>query len=319
MVLFLSVRDYAAVGAIFAKCLNEVGVEAQAVSKRPTSYSPSCRAIIYKNRRELERMVERADVIVWMHSKQIPLTISLSGKKRVVFHGGTRYRLHSGKANKAFRYMSVSLIQTAEMLGLGARNEVWMLPAAYIGDMEPDFSVGSKVIVGHFPSAPDAHGKEVVDLSGGSGKDLTLKGSYIINKVMKRYKNKVQYRFSKDGVGWVENLKRVNECDIYIESLNNASISVNKHDWSIAALEAAALGDIVITNFKFGEERYKQVYGGHSLQVANTEEELVKVMDKLLSMSKNNLIELKHLTRDWAATTHGLKAVGLRLKEVFGL
>ena len=315
-VVFLSIGDYASVGAVFAKCLNKVGVTAYSFSKKSTSYYPSCHSIVYKNMKEVEKAVKRADVVVWMHSQKVPIKSSLKGKKEVVFHGGTIYRRFFHKLNRRFKHVHVSLIQTAELLGLGAKKEVWMLPAAYIADVEPNYSMGSKIVVGHFPSAPKAKDKRIVGLSGGTGMDLTLKGSYIINRIMKkRYKDKVKYKFSRKRVKWIENLERMNRCDIYIESLNSASVSDNKHDWSVAALEAAALGDVVVTNFKFGEKRYKREYGDCPLQVVNTERQFIQTMDRLLSMSREDLLALKHRTRDWAMSTHGLKAVGLRLRK----
>lgn len=299
VVLFVSPKsDYANVGAIFAKCLQTVGVNADAITKAPTVYNPPYHARVYRGNGDVIRAVQRADIVIWMHSLRLDF---VSGKRNVAFHGGTRYRLKPNKRNRIFTDVYVSLIQTADILGLGAKNEFWMLPAAYIGDTKPDFSVGDKIVVGHFPSARTV--------------DKELKGSSIINEVMKRYKDKVEYRFSMKVVDWIDSIQRMNECDIYIESLNSASESPNKHDWSMAALEAAALGDVVVTNFKYGEQRYKKEYGDCALQVANTKKELIDTLDRLVSLDKESLINLKHQSNKWATTIHGLEATGNRLKK----
>jgi len=106
---------------------------------------------------------------------------------------------------------------------------------------------------------------------------------------------------------------------VYIESLNYSSTSLNKHDWSIAALEAAALGKIVITNFVYGRGMYESAYGPHKLQVANTEEELEEAIIRLLSMSDDELVQLKQDTLDWVTKAHSLKAIGNRIKNGLGL
>jgi len=304
VVLFVAAKsDYANIGGIFAECMKSIGIEAYAFSRSPTHYEPSSRAVVFKKDiRLVQKVAKRADAIVWMQSLYLDLGVSLKGKRLAVFHGGSLYRMNPDWVNKTFNpKVHVSLVQTAESLGKGAKNEVWMLPAAYIGDVQPDFTMHNKLIVGHFPS--------------GGG----YKGTQLIGRVMERYKNRVDYRTSTEGVKWIDNLKRMNECDIYIESLSWASTTSNKHDWSLTALEAAALGDIVVTNFHFGRERYKKEYGDCALQITDTESKLIRVMDRLLTMDKEALLAWKHRSRNWAVSTHGLKATGLRLKGALGI
>lgn len=313
VVLLVAARsDYANVGGVFVKCLNEVGVTAYAFSRKSVSYNPTGHAVIFDgNLTPVVEIARKANAIIWMHSLYLPLGISCAGKKLAVFHGGSVYRRGPGRVNRVFNpKVHVTLTQTAELLGKGAKNEVWMLPAAYIDNFKPNLSVGKKVVVGHFPSAPRN--------KAGSGRDSILKGSYLINDVMEKYGN-VDYNFSPGRVDWKDNLTRMAKCDIYVESLNQASKSTNKHDWSVAALEAAALGCVVVTNFGFGEERYKREYGEHALQVANTKEQFVEVMDRLVSMSESELVKLKNESVAWANSIHGLRAIGRRLKGALGV
>ena len=116
-------------------------------------------------------------------------------------------------------------------------------------------------------------------------------------------------------VSWKRNLRRMSRCDIYIESLNIDSTSDNQHDWSLTALEAAALGKIVITNFR-NQQRYEKEYGECGLLVANSKKELENILLKLIHSSPEQLIELQRKTRKWVETHHSLKAIGLRFKKI---
>lgn len=303
VVLFVARVDYANVGFLFAESLREVGVKAYSFQRKINAARPH-QSKLYRAPKELTSVAKRADAVVWMQTEYSHIETSLVGKRLAVFHGGTLYRSRSKIANKVFNpIVHVTLIQTAEMLDRGAKNEQWILPPAYVGNIQPKFSVGKKLVIGHYPSAP------------GVPMNLVLKGSSLINKLMKRYSSRVEFRFSAERVSWEDNLKRMNDCDIYIESLNQLSTSTNKLDWSLQALEAAALGKIVVTNFSYGKKRYKKEYGNCALQVTNTEKQFIYVMDSLLSTSRDKLIELKHDSRKWAVELHGLKATGLRLRK----
>lgn len=304
VVLFVAAKsDYANIGGIFVECMRAIGIEAYVFSRTPTHHDPAGSATTFgENIRPVQKIAKKANAIVWMQSLYFDLGIALKGKKLAVFHGGTLYRRYPRLVNDIFNpIVYVSFTQTAESLGKGAKNEVWMLPAAYIGSSQPNLTVRDKLVVGHFPSGND------------------YKGSDLINRIMKRYKDKVDYRFSLSSMNWTENLRRMNKCDIYIESLSWASDTPNKHDWSLTALEAAALGDLVVTNFHFGAGRYKKEYGDCALRIANTEGELVRIMDKLLVLDKDSLLKVKQRTRKWAMNTHGLKVTGLRLKRALGI
>jgi len=282
-VLFLSHVDYAGLGYALARSLKSIGVKAVATTTRPLSArSKSDQAPTY-NRTALIKAVSESYVIVWMHSyyQSLPRGI-LRDKKCVVLHGGTRYRRSPKRINQLFKDRAhLSLIQTGELLGKGARNEHWLLPPVDTKGIKPDYSFKSKdkIIIGHFTSHV-----------GGSRASL-VKGTPLIMAVIQSLKkgkfgNRFEFRSGTSSiVPWKANLHRVAGCDIYIESLSQGSeANKNKHDWSIAALEACALGCITVTNFLF-EKRYKKEYGTHGLIVANTGKALKKALEELLSMA----------------------------------
>jgi hypothetical protein len=83
----------------------------------------------------------------------------------------------------------------------------------------------------------------------------------------------------------------------------------------MTALEAAALGKIVVTCFK-NRESYEKRYGPCPIHSSNTPNELFGVVKHLIGTPTGELIEKKRWARQWVETQHGLKATGERLKEV---
>jgi len=183
------------------------------------------------------------------------------------------------------------------------------LPAVDIVKIKPKYlQEDGKIVIGHFPR----------------GKD---KGTNEINKVVKlfaksnsTFKERFVYAFSNSRVTWEENLKRMAACDIYIESLSQGSATTNKHDWSITALEAAALGKLVITNFDHGRLAwYKEEYGPCPLRVANSAKGLGRRITRLLYMNWKQIREIQHQMRKWVETQHSYEAIGKRLKDALGV
>ena len=319
-VLFLSIKDWASLGYTLAESLKSVGVNAVAISTQPLLWKDeSEQSIIYSYKdkylaRDLAEAAMRSSIIVWMHSsyQELPYDL-LKDKKYVVFHGGTNYRKNPVGMNKVFNdKVDLSLVQTGELLNKGAKNEYWLLPPVDTKRIKPKYSFESedKIIIGHFTSH-----------QGGFKRSLT-KGTPLIEFVMdslemSELKDRFEFRVGESSqIPWKENLQRMSECDIYIESLSQGvEKGTNKHDWSITALEACALGCITITNFLF-EKKYKKEYGEHGLIVANTDNELKKILKKLLTMDRSELLTMKHKARRWVEEKHSYKVIGQRLKDI---
>ena len=313
MILFISERDYANMGFLLSKSLNQVGVKAISLASIPSPIrQENEQSIIYNNQKELFNFVREANVIVLMHSVKTPIGKALNkNTKIVVFHGGSRYRRNFNKHNKKFNpVVNMTLIQTGELLGLGAKNEKWLLPPIDTNFIKPTFGIHNPIIIGHYPSNK-------------VGNEHDIKGTNSVVKVIKNLK-KSSFNFDfryKDAytvtprVSWKKNLKRMRKCDIYIESLNIDSTSKNQHDWSVTALEAAALGKIVITNFR-NKERYLKEYGNCELLVVNSKEELRKTLIKLLKTPYDELEIIQKKTRNWVEKYHSFESIGNRLKSL---
>ena len=314
-VLFLSGKDYANLGYLLAKSIRAAGVSATSLKRKFNPNRPkSMQSRLYQPEDEsFVRAVEKADVIVHMHSAytEIPPDL-LKDKKIVVFHGGSRYRLNPRKLNGKFNpHVHLSLVQTGELLELGAKNPHWLLPPVDLKRIKPNYTFhDSKLVVGHFSSRPDMKGNHPY-----------AKGTLLIGIMMKSLRkagfgDNFEYRSSQGFIPWSENLRRMGECDVYIESLGLAAKkNINRHDWSMTALEAAASGCITITNFAY-EEMYKKEYGLHGLIVANTRQGLVDVMKNLFDMDQGELLTLKHKARAWVEEKHSFEAVGIRLRLI---
>lgn len=325
VLLICAKRDYANVAYEFQESLRSVGIDAFAYAGGLIS-TRSKGAEIFKaekisrenyflpggNSPEFMRKIKESNIIIYMHSKYIDLGLSkekMKDKTMAVFHGGTFYRVRSKTLNGIFNpIVDISLIQTYELFGKGAKNEQWILPPVDTESLKPKFHPPKKRrVISHYPSYSK------------------YKGTSVINSVMKdlgnsKLSNELYYHFSSEKISWEKNIERMRDCDIYIESLSQGDNECsNKHDWSVTALEAASLGKIVVTNFGFGEELYREVYGKHTLQVANSAKQLKEVLSKLLTMNNVEFQKLKYKTREWVESCHSRKAIGKRLKDIFNI
>lgn len=307
-VLIIAVHDWAGMGNLLTESLRSVGVDARFYV---TKASPYKFPVVAMNKVQTKQFARQCDIVQYMHSEQAKIGVDISKKKIVIFHGGGKFRNNSHTiCNKFNSMVDCSIIQTYDLLGLGAKNEKWLLPPVDTKRINPVYETeGEKIIVGHYPSAP------------------RNKGSHTVNKLIKRIRNKVpdfEYRYSYEKVPWKQQIKRMSQVDIYIERMSLKSQGKRQTEgvwfktgvWGVTALEAAALGKVVVTNF-FGHKRYKKDYGECHLQIANSEKDMEELLIKLLSTPKDDLLQLKQQTRHWAETHHSFKAVGNRLKMIY--
>jgi glycosyltransferase involved in cell wall biosynthesis len=306
-VLILAMNDWGGLGNLLTKSLCSVGVDAKFYVSGKTIYK---HPVISVSKVQARKFSQSCDIIQYMHSTKVPIGVNLSKKKFVVFHGGGKYRERYIEVCKQFNSMvECSLVQTYDLLGKGCKNEKWILPPMDTEQIKPVYKTeGKKIIVGHYPSSSKT------------------KGSNNIQKIINNIRNKVpdfEYRYSDKKVPWNKQMKRMSGVDIYIERLSfytqgkSDKSKWNKTGvWGMTALEAASLGKIVLTNF-YGSDRYKEDYGECSLQIANSEDDMEKLLIKLLSIPKKDLLKLKRKTRKWAEDYHSFEVVGSRLKKIY--
>ena len=303
-VLLIGIRDWAYVGYTLSKCLQTVDIEANMLVKLPYTFRPNCGVSFYDDMAKVKRYAEEADIIQFMNGQWVETGVDLSKKRVFVFYGGTNYRTNSQELCNIFNpIVEKSIIQTGDLFSLGANNEVWLLPAVDLDILKPNYKRKSnKLIIDYFPSS-SMKGPGIVD---------------VLKKLQKQFGGRFEYITDTKRMSWKQHMKRVADCDVYIES---CSITQKYKDnyyktgaWGIAALEAAALGNIVMASF-LDSEAYKNEYGQHALRVVNTLPELESELIELFSLTDNELLHYKKETRLWVEKFHSLKAVGKRLKE----
>jgi hypothetical protein len=304
-VIFVSVNDWGNVGHLFAKSMRKVGVDAKAVIKNPHPFNYPEHAELYEDLTSLQTLIKDMDVIVFMHTKW-PGQLDLIGKRVVVFHGGSVYRKNKIGWNSFWNpKVDITLIQTSDLMGYGAKNEILFPPPVDEEMIKPMYEQSNPgtVVFAHFPRIGVLKGSQVIVNS--------------IRKIRRdgTLRQRMQFNYTKARVSWLENLKRMSTCDVYIESQQYMQGSQPLCEWGMTALEAAALGKIVVTCFQ-GRENYERRYGTCPIYSSNTPNELLKVVKHLIGMPTEELIEKKQQSRQWIETQHGLKATGERLKKV---
>jgi hypothetical protein len=308
-VLLVANNDWANLGYILSQCLKQVGIESDMLVKNKHIYRYPEHGIYFRSVDQVKQYAKKADIIQFMHSQWVDTGIDLSKKRVFVFHGGGVYlRLHK-KLNKLFNpIVEKSIIQTGNLFNLGAENEVWLLPAVDVNNLKPVYERHSdKIIIGHFPSSS------------------ITKNSDGINKVIERLKqdipHKFEYVFSPITVPWGKQMERVAKCDIYIEACSlevktkKYPVAVKYGEWGLAGLEAAALGDVVISHF-LSHDFYEREYGNHCIRVSNSLDEIENHLRQLLTFSDDKLLQAKKDTRAWVEKFHSYYMVGKRLKDV---
>ena len=263
---------------------------------------------------ELVAMIKRAKVINFHASYYFQIDgIDWKDKKIVVTHGGTSYRKHASICNSVFNNIaSHTLIQCPDLLNKGAINEHLIYYAVDTHFIRPhfDFISNEYITIGHFPSKP------------------AVKGTAIINKVIdelskKKFKNKFKYvgihydknHIAQHQVSWENQLKRLSQCDICIETCQAFLNGQPYGEWGNTCLEASALGKIVITNTHTKDIYLKEYTTDYPLIIANSESDLIEQLTTILNMDRSQLMELKQRFRRWVENNHSIKATGTRLKK----
>lgn len=299
-ILIVAENDWANLGYVFQECLRSVGVNALAVKAKPHGFGYPKQAQIIRPWKDVQPLAEEARGILWMHTKRLKLHADLSDKFKAVFHGGTACRRNPQKATEIFNpIVDATIIQTVDLLGYGAVNEHWVMPAVDTDHIKPHGRQKGPIRVGHFPANPEKKGTEailrVID---------RLKHDQSITKEW-------EWVHSPFHVAWAANLERMAECDIYVERMNHRVA-----EWGITALEASALGCAVITQFA-SRKRYEKEYGKSPLIAITDEDDLFLALRDLIMGHGNKLRSLQRRHRKWAEKLHSYKAIGERLKRVF--
>ena len=306
-ILIVATHDWANMAYKYQESLKAVGVDVKAVTiNYPNrscipNYAEKC------SMKKIRSFAKSTEIIQFMHSQYLDLGVS--NKRIFVFHGGSAYRRNPNKKNNLFNpIVEKSIIQTPDLLGLGAKNEVWVPAGVDTKKIKPIYErQGEKIIVGHFPSSPLAKSSAEINI--------------VMENLTKTLGDKFEYVYSSKMLDWNKNMERVSKCDIYIDACTPI-LKTKKYpkghvygEWGVAAPEAAALGKIVISHM-LSYKRYEQEFGECEVRVANSLKMIRKTLKTLLSKTDDELLQIKKDTRMWVEKFHSYEFMGRRLKDV---
>ena len=308
MILFLSIYDWANQGRTMAKAVNAAGGKAIAASMCPLVFNGDRDENVIKSFKELESIISVSTHIVFMHSNPhfTKLPISTVGSKLYVFHGGSQYRNSPELCNSIFNpVIEKALVQTGDLLGLGAKNEVYINNGVDIeairataGDIKPR---GDMPVVGFFPSNANVKGWHII--------------SPVLSRLKKEFEGTVHFAVSTEQKPWEANIRMMANCDIIIDAVMPALGTKMYGEWGVQALEAAALGKVVLSHF-YNQKAYADAIGGHSILVCNTGLQLYDNLQVILKKATYKQIQKRgRTTMGWCERSHSLKTFGTRILE----
>lgn len=284
-------------GYVFAQSLKTVGVDARAFTTQLHGLNYPEQADLMPH--NIVSILKKADVIQYMHSMLfLHDKINLKKKRVFVFHGGTRYREHQDVLNEMFNpIVERTLIQTKDLWNDGAKDPVWVLPAVDVKTIQyhPETDNSKVVRIGHFATNPERKGSRKI--------------YEVVLEVMKEFPKKVTYK-TGNLVPWADNIQRMANCDIYIDQMEVG-------EWGVSALEASALGKVVISNFRSSQDYAKEFGYPSSIIPANTYDALHRILKNLLTDGVDKIAILKRVSRRWVERFHSYEALGDRLKRIY--
>jgi len=293
-------NDWANTAYILEQCFKISGINAKAFTKHKHHYNYPNQAEII-NKTNLKNYIRDSDIVVFVHSELVNTGIDLSNKKIYVMHTGSKYRQNSKEINKVFNPIVTATLSAGDVLGMGAKNEIWIQPPIDTELIKPVFKRSNKykLVIGHYPS----------------GK---FKGTEKIKLVIDELSTKYNFYFIYDinTVSWNKQIERMSKCDIYIENMMEYQGEVPLKIFGMTSLEAGCLGKIPVMRFPLVNE-YEKEFGKCGIQVANNLTELKEKLEWLLSLPKDQIYELQKQSRDWVEKCHSYKVIGKRYKDIF--
>jgi hypothetical protein len=304
----LARKDVTNMGYRLSQALRRVGVEAEFFFYGPKSpYEHKDQGTWFDSTESIsefptegEQMVldyaEGADIVHIMNSIYHELLVwrspMLKGKGVVISHTGTEYRDCYRRYNAVFNGLVDATLCPVDCLNKGGRNIKWLGSPVDTANIEPDYTFHDMTIA-HYPTRPHK------------------KGTDIITSLMDDVGG-VTFKHSTEIVPWEDHVRRVSECDVYIDDMHSGVMN-------ISTLDAAALGKIVITKYPLKNvKRYKKNFGVRpDILPVEDEYDLRTLMMYVISRSEAEILELKMKTRKWVETYHSYESVGKRLVNIY--
>jgi len=298
--------DWANASYEYTQAMRNVGLNATSYKMIPHHFGYEGESEILENQFEMEEVIKHADIVQIMHSNiwLLRLCKKLNKKKVYVYHTGTTYRRDPEKINAAFNPSIIrAFTDQTEFIRTGMKNEYYFTSPINENKFRYSEFKSDKITIAHFPSSTE------------------IKGTKTINRIVNSLKKTYDFNYIVDGthVCHSDQMERMSNCDIYIELFSPILNGKQYGCFGVTALEAAALGKIVVTNHTTAHI-YKQFYGCTTPFVTPiTERDLYLCLEKLLK-TPENLLRIKKLeTRQWLEKYHSYQATGLIIKNLLKL
>ncbi len=301
MILFLCDNDWANHMHNMANALRLAGIDCVDVKMVPHVFNYESESQI-KLRPEINLLIKTSDIIVVFHScinsYTAVLKYKLSSAKIYVFHTGSFYRKRAAWCNRAFNMVNGTLTNHCEFFKLGAKNMQYVERCIDIKD-HPAFKhqVNSPIKIAHYPSNPE------------------IKGTDKIVSMMDEIKGNFDFIYSKDIFTHSENMKRISDCDVYIELFKPQIEGFEYGHYGYAALEAASCGKIVITQ-NLNKDIYEKIYGECPMILVANEKEFKDAILMVSNIEKLAISNFQTKIYTWVKEKHSYRATGERLKQI---
>lgn len=277
-------------------------------SRRPIDNYP-----IIVNAPELRHLVERAKVVYFLAETFIDTGADLTGKYIIVQTSGSTLRNQPKRVSDFFNpILNKTIAQFPTLMNLGMKNEVLIYYPVDTDFIQPDYERRdpNKIIIGHFPSTPEAKGTNVItSVINKLEADPSVSGKF---KYIGERNAQKRNTIPRD---WLYQLGLMRECDVIIETIKTEYNGRPFGEFGNTAMEAAALGKIVITN-SLNVDLYHKEYGPELAPlITNDAETLECNLRDVLSVNDNDLRVERKRTRKWVRDNHSIDATAKRLWE----
>jgi hypothetical protein len=232
------------------------------------------------------------DVIQLFHSCPTLYTIVGDHPHVIVYHTGTRYRQDKERFDKLFQGRDIFTDQCEFLL----HNESFKYIAPHTTLTKQVREPGSTLRIAHYPS------------------NYIAKGTKDIQLMLKRFEGKFSIDINTNKEAHEVNLRRIAQCDIYIELFNPVQDGKPYGCFGVTAFEATALGCLVITN-NINKKAYEDAYGSHCFLTPNTKEEFINTLESLYSQ-RDNFKWIRDVIHSGFLCKHGIVPTGNRIKQL---
>lgn len=293
MILISSSNDYGNFGHSMGKALRSIGVDCidTTLSSHPFNYGTESKVV---SRETFKTLSAEADHVLICHS--CPILFDLNQNPNFsVAHTGTRYRESPKYFNELFQSAKRQLSDQTEFMRLGKMDYIVSAIDPAIYKPKP---IGSKLIIGHFPSNPE------------------VKGTNEIIEMLKPFRDQFEIRIGLNKVSHAEQIKRMQECDVIIELFKPTLNGKPYGCFGVTALEGLMMGKCVITQ-DLEDRTYKEAYGDHLFINAKNPYLFSSALEDTLKYFHR--FDLSNDIHEQTKARHSYEATGKRLMELLRL